>query len=92
LSNGAGLRPSPDVVARKVGDQVVLVDLRTNRFYSLNSTGARLWELIRGGSDRDLIRSQMRDEFEVDEAELVGNIDRMLSELIANGLLVDGDD
>jgi hypothetical protein len=92
LSAEAGLRQSPDVVARKVGDQVVLVDLSTNRFYSLNSTGARLWELVGSEPDREVIRRQMREEFEVDESELAENIDRLLSELIANGLLVDGDD
>ena len=33
-----------------VGDEVVLVHLRTNRIYTLNRTGARFWELLEDGT------------------------------------------
>jgi Transglutaminase-like superfamily/Coenzyme PQQ synthesis protein D (PqqD) len=43
----------PDVVWRWVDDEAVLVNVKTNRIYSLNPTGARLWELI--GLERGLV-------------------------------------
>jgi hypothetical protein len=36
-----------------VDEEAVLVNLKTNRIYSLNPTGARLWELISVGNDRE---------------------------------------
>ena len=52
MADGGLPVPSPDVVARRVDDEVVLVNLQTNRIFALNSTGARFWELLEGGADR----------------------------------------
>ena len=35
---------SADALATRVGDEIVLVDLKTDRVYSLNRTAARIWE------------------------------------------------
>jgi hypothetical protein len=37
----------------RVGEEAVLVNLKTNRIYSLNHTRARFWELISVGHDRN---------------------------------------
>jgi hypothetical protein len=81
------VRVSEDAVARRVGDQVVLVQLRTNRIYELNRTGARLWELLQGGADLEQARDQMLLEFDVTEAELRNNLEEIVDELVAMGLL-----
>jgi len=44
--------PHPDVVARQVGDDVVLVHLDTSQIFALNATGARFWELLSDGKSR----------------------------------------
>ena len=74
-------RPNPDVVAQRVGTDVVLVNLRTNRIYELNRTGARLWELIQEGHDRDQIQQHLLREFDVEEAQLALEIDAFLTRL-----------
>jgi hypothetical protein len=65
----------------------VLVDLRTNRIYRLNPTASRVWELIQSGSDRSSIERVMLDEFDVEQAHLAGELDRVLSELAERGLV-----
>jgi hypothetical protein len=82
------LRINPDVVARRMDDEVVLVHLRTNRIFTLNPTAARFWELLGAGLDRDAIKSAMRDEFEVDEPRLDEEIEALVAELSGQGLLV----
>ncbi len=42
-------RCSPDVTARRLGENIVLVHLGTDRIYELNPTAARIWELIQTG-------------------------------------------
>src|SRR5829696_3032146 len=44
-------RPHPDVSWRRLGDEVVIVHLKTNQIYRLNRTAARFWELVAEGSD-----------------------------------------
>ena len=41
---------NPDVVFRRLDDEVVLVNMKTNLIYALNPTAARFWELLRRGS------------------------------------------
>jgi hypothetical protein len=85
----AAPRPHPDVVWRRVGDETVVVNLRTNRIYSLNRTGARLWELISAGHDREAAEAALLTEFDVDEGELRKEIAAALDELAAEGLILE---
>jgi coenzyme PQQ synthesis protein D (PqqD) len=81
-------RPHPDVVSRRVGDETVLVNLKTNRIYSLNRTGARLWELLGEGKDRAAAEEALLGEFDVDETELRREVDDLLGELEAEDLVL----
>jgi hypothetical protein len=82
------LRTNPDVVARRMDEEIVLVHLRSNRIYTLNATAARFWDLLGEGLDRDAIRDAMREEFEVAEARLDEEIDALVVELSGQGLVM----
>jgi hypothetical protein len=83
------VHPHPDVVWRRVGDEAVLVNLKTNRIYSLNHTGARLWELIDAGHDREAAEAALVAEFDVDEDELRKEVSAVLDELAKEGLILE---
>ena len=72
---------NPDVVYRRLGDEVVLVHLRTNQIFALNETGARFWELLSAGRDRDEIETVLLAEFDVSAADLAHEIDELLAAL-----------
>ena len=74
-------RPNPDVVHQRVGEEVVLVHLKTNQIYALNETGARFWELLSEGITRPEIESRLLDEFDVEPEELAHEIDALLADL-----------
>jgi hypothetical protein len=82
------LRSSPDALATRVGDEIVLVDLRTDRIYSLNRTAARIWELMCEDCDRTEVERRMLDEFEVSPAELAEAIDDLIASMTQDGLLM----
>ena len=65
-------------MSERFGDEIVLVNLRTNRFFLLNRTGARFWELLVSGNGLDAIEEQLCREFEVDAAEAAANVKRIL--------------
>ena len=79
--------PSPDVVSRRLGDEVVLVHLKTNRIFSLSPTGARLWELLSDGMSRPEIEQQLREEYDVSPEAVSAEIDSLVAMLEAEALV-----
>ena len=88
---GHGLRLDPNVVAQRVGDDVVLVHLRTNRIFELNATGGRVWALLSAGAPPDSIVTTLLDEFDIDEAPLRAELAAFLETLRKSGLVTDDD-
>ena len=82
--------PSPDVAFRRLGDEVVLVHLKTNRILSLSPTGARFWELLADGDSRPEIEAQLLREYDVPKEQVSAEIDSLLRSLRAEGLVREG--
>jgi Coenzyme PQQ synthesis protein D (PqqD) len=79
---------SPDALATRVGDEIVLVDLGTDRIYSLNRTAARMWELVSSDKDRAQVEERLLAEFDVAPGPLSEAIDEFISSMTRDGLLV----
>ena len=63
-------QPREDVISRKLEDEIVLIDLRTESIYSLNETGAKFWELINEGKRINQINAELRKEYNISIDEL----------------------
>jgi hypothetical protein len=81
------LRPSPDVVAQRLGDEVVAVHLQTNQIFVLNRTGARFWELLGDGATVDELKKKILAEFEVEEEQLEKEFEDFLAVLSKEKLI-----
>lgn len=80
--------PAPSVVSRVVGSDLVLVDLDSEQFHSLNPVGALIWGgLSEGGSIRSVL-SSVTSGFEIDEATARADLVELVEGLLALGLLV----
>jgi hypothetical protein len=79
--------PAPDVVSRRLGDEIVLVHLKSNRIFSLNPTGARFWELLSDGKSRLEIEAALLGEYDGSQAEVSAEIDSLVRLLQAEGLI-----
>lgn len=82
------LRPHAQVLYRRLDDEIVLVHLGTNQIYSLNETAARFWELLGDGGERTAVEAALAVEYEVDPRTLAAELDGLVDELEAAGLLV----
>src|SRR6187200_635281 len=82
--------PSPDVVSRRLGDEIVLVHLQTNRIFSLSPTGARLWELLSAGRSRPEIERQLREEYDVSPEAVSAEVSSLVTMLEAEALVERG--
>lgn len=78
----------PDhVVARRVGDETVILDLESGTYFGLDPVGARIWELIAEGHTLDSICATMLEEYEVDEERLQEDVRALVQDLGGRGLL-----
>jgi len=73
------LHPNPDVLAQRMGADVILLHLRTNRFYELNHTSARLWELLTAGKTVTETYAQLLQDFDVEPTQLAHELTTMLA-------------
>jgi len=80
-------RHDPDVVFKRLDDEVVLVHLKTNEIYALNETAARFWELYADGLSRGKIEQRLLAEFDVDPSALAAEIDTLLEDLAREGIV-----
>jgi Coenzyme PQQ synthesis protein D (PqqD) len=84
---GETLRPQPDVVSRRLDDRTVLVNLRTNRIFELNRTGARFWELLGEESSESQLVAGLLEEFDVPQEELEREVRALIDSLLEEGLI-----
>ena len=82
-----GFRPHPEVLARRVGEEVVLVHMGRNEIFALNRTGARLWELLSEGRTRSAAVEQLKAEFDVSEETVERETESLMALLEREGLL-----
>jgi coenzyme PQQ synthesis protein D (PqqD) len=78
---------SADVLSREVDGETVLLDLKGEGYYGLDSVGTRIWQLLRGGVGLDDVVAQLSSEYEIDRARLEADLLQLLQELAAAGLV-----
>ena len=81
------MRPASDVIARQLGESAVLIRMRTSRIYELNSTGARIWELLRNGTTREATADALAAEFQIEPVQAKQAVDELADVLQGEGLI-----
>jgi hypothetical protein len=71
-------------VSARVGDELVVLDLDTSLYYSLDPTGAWIFELLARPTRLDAVVDAMIAEFEVDaetaRADLLALVDKLVAQ------------
>lgn len=79
--------PRPDVVARAVGDEMILLDLESGIYYTLNPVGALVWKGLEARSSFDDLLAAILADFEIDQETAASDIQSYVDDLTAQGLL-----
>jgi hypothetical protein len=72
---------------RQVGDEVIVLDLRSNAYLSINQTGIALWEMLVDGSTPATMAEHLMSEFGVEEARARLDVDSFVTMLGERDLL-----
>jgi hypothetical protein len=83
---------APDqVLARQAAGETVLLDLDSEQYFSLDGIGNRLWQLIEEGTLVGAAVARLAGEYDVDVDVLRSDVEELLTDLHAAGLvLIDG--
>ncbi|MGB2903507.1 MAG: PqqD family protein [Candidatus Dechloromonas phosphoritropha] len=76
------------VMAREVGEEIVILDLAGGSYFGLDPVGARIWELMSEGRTLGEICATMLEEYEVTAEQLQGDVIKLAGELAERGLVL----
>jgi hypothetical protein len=76
-----------DVMAQQLGDETVILHLRSGTYFGLGPIGTRVWQLIEKGHGLDEILDVLVLEFEVERLQLEHDIDLLVQDLLAHELI-----
>jgi coenzyme PQQ synthesis protein D (PqqD) len=75
------------VLVRFLDKESVLLNIETERYFGLDETGTRMWQLVTAAPKIEVAYQQLLDEYDVEAEQLRENLMDLLSRLVENGLL-----
>ncbi|HSU93591.1 MAG TPA: PqqD family protein [Gemmatimonadaceae bacterium] len=81
-------RAIAEALVATLSDGAVLLNLQTKRYFSLNETGTRIWEMVQQTADEEAIVATLLSEYDVNEPLARSEVRRILDELIEAQLIV----
>ena len=71
----------------RIDDEIVIMNLASGDFFSLEDSAAAIWDLIDGTRTRAAVLAALADTYDAAEADLARDLDDFLGELRAGGLI-----
>lgn len=75
------------VLVRHLDGESVLLNLETEKYFGLDATGTRMWELMTHAPNIETAYGKLSEEFEVEPEVLRKHLSELLGQLVENGLL-----
>ena len=76
-------------VETRMGDQTLMMSVEHGRYYSVDATAHRIWDLIEHPVSIGAVIETLTAEYEVGADECERQVKAFVGELIANGLAVE---
>ena len=81
------MRRHAEVIWRQVDGRVVGLDLRSSRYFSLNGSGAVLWEALEDDVAPEQLAEVLVGRYGIERSEADTDVAAFVKELSSNGLL-----
>ena len=78
---------SDQVISQEVMNETVLLDVQSECYFGLDAVGTRIWQLIRDSGELLTIYNTLLEEYEVDETRLRTDLEALITEASARGLI-----
>ncbi len=87
-NNAADLKPSAAVRNTNTQDGAVLLDINQGLCFSMNTVGAKIWEMLKANHPIDRIADILASEFSVPREQVLEDVRAFLAQLENQQLLV----
>ena len=77
----------PDVLSRVVGDETVILNLKTERYLGLNDTATRMWTVLGAARTIQEAYEALLAEFEVGPEELKDDLHALIDAMLEHRLI-----
>lgn len=77
----------PHVLVRFLDKESVILNLDTERYFGLDETGTRMWQLLTSAPTIEAAYRELQNEFDVESELLRLHLTELLGRLVENGLL-----
>ena len=77
-------------MARRVDDEVVILDVTSGRYFTLNDVGGLIWDRLESDCSADDLVDAVVADFAVDRNQAAEDVADLISELVDAGLVTIG--
>ena len=89
MSNAGSYRiNTPTITHQTIDGEVVLINLETGCYYSLQQSGADIWQLLEAGADAEAIATQLGRRYQAEPGQIASAVEKLLAELREEAIIV----
>jgi Coenzyme PQQ synthesis protein D (PqqD) len=87
LTDSSVVSISTDQLVSKLGDEVIVLNMKSGVYYGLDAVGARVWELAQSPQTVKSLQETLLAEFDVDADRCRRDLSELLDHLRTEGLV-----
>ncbi len=87
ITSDTTVEVSKDQVSCDLDGEAAILNLKNGVYYSLDSVGARIWQLIQQPRTLDQIRTVVLEEYDVEPQRCERDLQELLQKLASEGLI-----
>jgi hypothetical protein len=89
MSNAGSYRINTPAIAHQTIDgEVVLINMETGCYYSLQQSGAEVWQLLEAGADAEAMTTQLGRRYQAEAGQIAAAVEKLLAELQQEAVIV----
>lgn len=80
---------NPKTVAQRVAGALIVLQIETGQYYSLEGVGERIWELVSQGKTLGMVAQSLSAEYDAPLEQILQDVVELTEELSREKLLLD---
>jgi hypothetical protein len=75
------------VITEQIGDEMILLDLKGERYLSVDRIGQEIWALLAQGANASSVVDSLEAKYHVDRSVLTSDVEKFVAKLLDLGLV-----
>lgn len=81
------VEPTDDVIYQPLQDEIVLLNMKDQRYFGLDDVGSDMWKLLVEIGDMEAVVERLCSDYDVDRTTVQRDLGSLVDDLIAAGLM-----